>query len=443
MMTEPERAFNQFEELEDQAIKEENREAELSILSRKTWFYVRKTDLKKAIKSAQDLQSKAEFYNSLHWEATAHGHLLEIYSISNLPEQAIEEFEKTINLLNQSDKSGDDLNNSKAITHIKVATVYSGEGNFGMAKKMLIKADKYISEIKNNERRRKIRFMNFSNLGVVNMELNLYDSAEYFVQKSLLLNNGKEDEFSLNQFRNYVLLGQINNKSKSHLEAYQYLKHAEGMAPRLTASLMEKDVLYEELAIAYQALDSIAQAAIYFNKNKDIKIELEKSKNSSLHKIIKDELLKEKNYSVYILIGASILLIISSFFIFKLYRKNKFLEKQEKEGEVFLKQNPSIQSIDVESFLRLTELAGKDEQAFNVAFHAQFPDFYEKLLAVNPKLVESEIKFCTFLKLKLSTKEIAQIQNIEPATVKNKKNRIRKRLNIPPDVELYYFFNKF
>lgn len=443
LMTEPDRAFDELDELEQQAITEANKDAELAVFSRKTWYYIRKTDLKKAMQAAQNLEAKSVEYDNLHWQATAHAHLLEIYSLSNLPEQAKKEFEIAIDILNQSEKPDDDINNSKAIAHIKVASVYSGENNLGMVKKMLIKADEYISKIKDNERRRKIRYMNFSNLGVVNMELKLIDSAEYFIEKSLMLSNGESDEVSLNQFRNYILLGQIKNEKNSYKEALDYLKDAEYLAPKLAASLMEKQVLYEELAESYEAMDSLKLASFYSNKAKDTEIELEKNKNSSLHKIIKDDLLKEKNYSIYIISGAAILLLISFIFIFRLYRKNKLLAKQEHDGEAFLQKNQPAQVFEVESFMRLSELAGKDEQAFIIAFHAQFPHFYEKLLAINPKLVESEIKFCAFLKLKLSTKEIAQIQNIEPATVKNKKNRIRKRLNIPADVELYYFFNKF
>lgn len=42
--------------------------------------------------------------------------------------------------------------------------------------------------------------------------------------------------------------------------------------------------------------------------------------------------------------------------------------------------------------------------------------------------------------LKLSTKKIAQLKSIEPRTVQNKKYKIRKKLDIPSDVDLYNWF---
>lgn len=441
LMTDSDKAFNQMDELIEQALSEENQEAELSLLSRKTWYYFRKTDLKEALKEAQKLESKAIKYKKTHWQTAAHGYKLEIYSLSDLYEEAIREFETTLKLLDQSDRPEDDINFSKAICYIKVAVVYERQKNFGTSKKMLIKADEYIAKIKNDERRREIRYMNFSNLGVANVELNNIDSAEYFINQSLMLSK-KEDETSLTQFRNFAVMGQIYNKKKNYPLALDHLKSAEKLQSGLAISLLEQNALYEELSESYKAMDSLEQANIYAHKAKDIEIELEKSKNNSLHKIIKEDLLKEKNYSTPLLIGAGVLLFLSFIFIFRLYRRNKILAKQEKEEELYFTQNkPSILE-EQKVYTQLIEMAKNDDKSFIIAFHDKFPEFYDKLIQINPKLVESEIEFCALLKLKLSTKEIAQVQNIEPKTVKNKKNRIRKRLNIPIEQELYYFFNQ-
>lgn len=442
LMTEPDMAFNRLDELIVQALKEENKEAELTLLSKKVWYYVRKTDLKKGIQASKELDQKAIEYDNYYWQSAAHSHLLEIYSFSDLPNQAIEEFNKSIKLLEKSDLPDDKINYAKAINHIRIANVYESQGNFGTAKKMLIKVDEHISKVKDDEQRRKIRYYNFTNLGAVNFELNMLDSAEYFIEKSLLLSDGQNDEVSLNQFRNLLILGQIYNRKKDYPRALESLKQAEKLEPGLAANLHEKNMLYEELVASYEAMDSGQQANIYLHKAKDITIELERNKSSSLNKIIDDNLLKEKNYTVHIAIASGILLLFMSFFLIKSIRKNKLLATQEKAEELYLDQNkPSILE-EQQVYTQLIEMAKNDDKSFIIAFHDKFPDFYSKLIQVNPKLVESEIEFCALLKLKLSTKEIAQIQNIEPKTVKNKKNRIRKRLNISAEQELYYFFNQ-
>lgn len=442
LMTEPDLAFFRIDALIAQALEEGNKEAELTLLSKKTWYHVRKTDLKKAINAAKELDEKAIDYDNYYWQSAAHSHLLEIYSFSDLPNQAIEEFYKSLKLLEKSDQTEDKINYSKAINHIKIANVYEGQGNFGTAKKMLIKVDEHISKVKDNEQRRKIRYINFTNLGAVNLELNLLDSAEFFIHNSLLLSNGESDDISLNQFRNLLILGQIHNRKKEYMKALESLKQAEELEPRLAANLHEKNMLYNELVESYEALDSGQQANIYLHKAKDITIELERNKSSSLNKIIDDNLLKEKSYTVHIATASGILLLVMSFFLITSIRKNKLLASQEKAEELYFDKNkPSILE-EQQVYTQLIEMARNDDKSFIIAFHDKFPEFYSKLIQINPKLVESEIEFCALLKLKLSTKEIAQIQNIEPKTVKNKKNRIRKRLNISAEQELYYFFNQ-
>lgn len=76
-------------------------------------------------------------------------------------------------------------------------------------------------------------------------------------------------------------------------------------------------------------------------------------------------------------------------------------------------------------------------------FVEAFPDFSQKLLSINPKLVQSEIEFCALLKLKIHTKDISVYKNIEVKTVRNKKYLIRKKLNIPDGIDIYQWFEDF
>ena len=83
----------------------------------------------------------------------------------------------------------------------------------------------------------------------------------------------------------------------------------------------------------------------------------------------------------------------------------------------------------------------KDDSSFIYTFEKIYPDFSKKLLAVCPQLVQTEVEFCALLKMKLSTKQIAQLTFIETRTVQNKKHRIRKKLNLPADVDIYHWFD--
>ncbi|RZJ49284.1 MAG: hypothetical protein EOO19_05800, partial [Chryseobacterium sp.] len=66
----------------------------------------------------------------------------------------------------------------------------------------------------------------------------------------------------------------------------------------------------------------------------------------------------------------------------------------------------------------------------------------EKLAQIQPNLQNSELIFCIYLKLNLSTKEIATYTFVTPKAVQNRKNRIRKKLNIASSVDIYKWFDE-
>ena len=74
-------------------------------------------------------------------------------------------------------------------------------------------------------------------------------------------------------------------------------------------------------------------------------------------------------------------------------------------------------------------------------FRLVYPDFFNKLSAIQPNLKNSELIFCIYLKLNLTTKEIATYTFVTPKAIQNRKNRLRKKLNIPSKLDIYKWFN--
>ncbi|MHA3790005.1 helix-turn-helix transcriptional regulator [Flavobacterium hauense] len=442
LLTNPDEAFDDIDDLLKQAIKEKNKEAEVILLSRRCWYYTN-NDLKKAIDATRKLQLKAEEYRDIHFLATAHVHFSNIYLISGLPNKALDEFGLAMELINKSNyKAGkQDVFNLRINAYSAAGGAYIDMNKSQEAAKMLLKANREIKKLEDSKERKFLLRINYTNLGEVYSKIDI-DSAEYYINYSIMLSD-KIKTADLVQFNNYLVLGFVNKEKKNYAKAIYNYKKAESKINEINPTLENINTIYGSLSEIYKMTDSLKQANYYLEKLQNSLLQQEQNKNKSLHKIIDDKLLEEKNYTIYIGIGSGILLLISLGIMLRLYIKNKLLEKQEKADEAYLQINQFAKPQDMDVYKRLAELARNNDQAFIIAFHDQFPDFYDKLLEINPRLVESEIKFCAFLKLKLSTKEIAQIQSIEPATVKNKKNRIRKRLTIPADVELYYFFNQF
>ncbi|MCL1665422.1 helix-turn-helix transcriptional regulator [Elizabethkingia ursingii] len=94
------------------------------------------------------------------------------------------------------------------------------------------------------------------------------------------------------------------------------------------------------------------------------------------------------------------------------------------------------------SFDEVITLAKKNDTVFFTKFTALYPDFVTDLQKINPDLKRSELMFCAMLKLNFSSKEIANITGVLHTSVQKRKNKIRKRLNIPSEADLYFFFDQ-
>lgn len=69
------------------------------------------------------------------------------------------------------------------------------------------------------------------------------------------------------------------------------------------------------------------------------------------------------------------------------------------------------------------------------------PLFFSNLYELQPKLWPSELTFCIYLKLNFTTREIAKFLNVSQSAIENRRNRLRKKLNIPSDADLFEWLN--
>jgi AraC family chitin signaling transcriptional activator len=72
-----------------------------------------------------------------------------------------------------------------------------------------------------------------------------------------------------------------------------------------------------------------------------------------------------------------------------------------------------------------------DWEFFQKAFNNADKDFLTKIKTIHPELTANDLKFCAFLRLNLSSKEVAPLLNISVRSVEIKRYRLRKKLNLP------------
>ncbi len=66
-------------------------------------------------------------------------------------------------------------------------------------------------------------------------------------------------------------------------------------------------------------------------------------------------------------------------------------------------------------------------------------EFYEKLNQRFPDLTKAETELCGYIRINLSSKDISILKNVEAASVKMGKNRLRKKLGLEQEANLYDF----
>lgn len=128
---------------------------------------------------------------------------------------------------------------------------------------------------------------------------------------------------------------------------------------------------------------------------------------------------------------------------FNLIQKNKYLLKLKEEildmakdarsQEVKGRISKLIRSIDKEFDNK------KQWELFETAFGEVHEDFLNKLKEDYPELTPNEIKLCAYLRMNISSKEIASLMNISVRGVEISRYRLRKKLNLGSDTNLTKF----
>lgn len=76
---------------------------------------------------------------------------------------------------------------------------------------------------------------------------------------------------------------------------------------------------------------------------------------------------------------------------------------------------------------------------FKQHFEQVHPNFFTKLDQICPELTPHEIRFCTYIKMNLSAKDIAQMMNVTNRAIQMNRHRIKKKMYLEEDVDFTNF----
>ncbi|MEA3452059.1 MAG: hypothetical protein U9Q83_09190, partial [Bacteroidota bacterium] len=167
---------------------------------------------------------------------------------------------------------------------------------------------------------------------------------------------------------------------------------------------------------------TLKQRNVILNKEKEVKIQQQK--------VLKEKLDNQNKE----LTSKSMFLI----------RNNEALEAIIQKLKTIEKYMSSEHKNKFKSIIRDIEATTKQNlwKEFETAFNNVHTEFFDALLEICPNLSPVEIKIAAFLRLNLSTKEIAAITYKSESSIKTTRYRLRKKLDLPSEENLTTYLLK-
>jgi ligand-binding sensor domain-containing protein len=128
-------------------------------------------------------------------------------------------------------------------------------------------------------------------------------------------------------------------------------------------------------------------------------------------------------------------------------KKNELLIEIKNELENHKKQPgtqiPENVNKKILSVINKNITGDNDWKVFEELFDQAHANFFKRLKTAYPELTQSDLKLCAYLKLNLSSKEIAPLLNISFRGVETRRFRLRRRLSLDSDSNLAEFVMQF
>jgi predicted nucleic acid-binding Zn-ribbon protein len=196
----------------------------------------------------------------------------------------------------------------------------------------------------------------------------------------------------------------------------QALMFAMALVARLRQTkqqLAEKQSEAEQLKSDIEQLEQQQQQLAAEHKQIEAAMQQEKSRND----VLEDKLAANNRQ----LASATLYIVQKNELLTQLKTNIKTLGKKLPHGSKDLDS--------IESNLQSNQFLDNDWEKFKLHFEQVHPRFFEELKTKYPSLTQNETRLCAYFHMNLSTKEIAGLLNIDPASVRRAKTRLNKKMN--------------
>lgn len=409
----------------------------------------------------------------------------------------VQNYEEAIDYYKQALKVYTEENDNvwKCNMYLQIGTSYVMLKNYDSAIENFSESLKIAKEysLKSNEA------MLYTNIGALYRETKEFEKSKVYLEESLVFH--KREGFTFNYIDVLKELGSLYIDLDEPNKALEYLDLAitKSIPSKRLDYLMDlyklRSLAYEELNNTNMAIKDLKEHQKFkdsiYNSNKNQQIEelqtiyetdkkqtllaLNEEEIKNLHQKSKVDTLTKSLYAGGMFSGVSLSIML--FFIFKQrIKKNKSNQKKQNElhkkeiehkqkeltsltvhlvqkntftQELIenlkkLKNNPEKFNVEFRRILMLLKKQTADDKDWDL-FKSYFADvhnnFDNKLRDIYADITEKEIRLAAFLRMNLSTKEIAAIFNVLPDSILKSKYRLKKKLNLGKQTDLCDFLN--
>ncbi len=266
------------------------------------------------------------------------------------------------------------------------------------------------------------------------------DSVEYYLNKASVLavkNNSSLHAFGAIATRR----GNLYTLKKEYTKALEYYQESLPIYLKINRGA---DIIntYKKIYETYLALHDIPKANEYLTKYTELNDSIQSGERKAVASVVNNfaiEQEKEKNH-LYLIIavitGVASASLAGVFIIRKRNkRRDQLLEEQKKIITEKIRETDQLKKKVDTSLNDLDKMATANSPFFISRFKEVYPEFYEKLTSQYPELTSHDLKFIAYVRLNMTNKEIGQCTNVTVRAVETKKYRLKKKLELPADID--------
>ncbi|MDF2515897.1 MAG: hypothetical protein K0R59_1193 [Sphingobacterium sp.] len=393
---------------------------------------------KEGLKQLDRIENTDFYKNEIFMQSEVHRLRGRAYGGLLLHEQAIREFRVQQGLIRKL--TGEKRVKSLQFNYENLAVVFQRLGQLDSMQKYteLQLENLKVFEEKDAAMRYQIVYENLGTLYVQKGEL---AKAQQYLDKSLKLIEKYKIPIVLNT---YGELGSLEEK-RGNLKKAAAFYEENLKRKRVAGSRIGIKNSYRELANFYHRTNLDKAKADHYEMafsrlNDSLENENRQVVDQVLNKILqlKDQESEAKvSKSVAISIIALVLLAVTiSFFVWRSKHNRKvLLQKEDALQETETVNKELTEQIGENKFNTLLELAKSNNPEFLTLFTELYPQFIQALKSRDSNLRSTELEFCAMAFLNFSTKNIAEYTFVTVRAVQVRKNRLRKKFDIPSDAD--------